>query len=75
MLKPYLIRKEDCGHWVIFKVIDLITASSNELEKAINKYGMLVINYDFVANEIAHLETFSDVLVLLNVGVMGDGKY
>lgn len=60
MMKPFVIRKQGCGHYSIFKLTDISDIS---------------ISYDFVVTEVAHLETFSDVLVLLNCGVMVNGEY
>lgn len=46
-MKPFIIRKGKCGHWVIYEVID--------------------IEYDIVIfNEYPHIDTFSDILLLIN---------
>lgn len=68
MLEQYYIRKQKCNHYSIFKVIDIYDIKATKKNRLLinSLYG----KYDFAILEVAHLETFSDVLVLLNCGVV-----
>jgi hypothetical protein len=75
VIKPYVIRKQECGHYSIFKVDDILNVPGPVLVQLYNLYGEKFVSYDFCVREIAHLETFSDVLLLLNVSELAIGEY
>lgn len=73
-MKPFIIRKQNsCGHYSIFKVIDLSNLSPEELFYYYDNFGENSVFYDFIIIEIAHLETFGDILVFLNVRTTVNG--